>query len=39
MEEWIKLMEDCEAPLDIPNCSAAIDWKHHHIRCNERVVV
>jgi len=25
MEEWIKLMEDCEAPLDIPNCSAAID--------------
>jgi len=25
MEEWKKLMEECEARLDIPNCSAVID--------------
>jgi len=39
MEEWKKLMGDCQACLDIPNCSGVIDWKHDHIRCNERVVV
>jgi len=39
MEEWKKLMGDCQACLDIPNCSGVIDWKHDHIRCNERVAV
>ena len=39
MEEWKKLMEESEARLDIPNCSAVIDWKHDHIRCLERMAV
>jgi len=39
MEELNKLMENCESVLHIPNCSDVIDWKHDHIRCNERVAV
>jgi len=26
MEEWEYLIGDCEAHLDIPNCSGVIDW-------------
>lgn len=37
-EDWTKLVRYCESCLDIPNCSAVIDWKHDHIRLPARVV-